>query len=148
MTTLKDQIKQDTIASMKAGDKPKLAVLRMLGAALKQKEVDERIELTDADSLTIINKMIKQRRDAIAQFETAKRQDLIDQEQFEVTILENYLPAQLSDDEIADAVKTEISNADAKSMQDMGKVMGALKTKLTGKADMGKVSKLVREMLS
>ncbi len=147
MTTLKDQIKQDTITTMKAGDKPKLGVLRMLSAALKQKEVDERIELEDGHVLAILNKMIKQRRDSISQFEKAARQDLIDQEKFEISILEIYLPEQMSNDEITAAVQAEIKTVGAETMKDIGKVMGPLKGKLAGKADMGKVSKIVRESL-
>ena len=146
--SLKDQIKQSTITAMKAKDKERLGTLRMLSAAIKQREVDERIELNDTDVLTVINKMIKQRRDSIKQFTDGGRQDLADVEIAELAILEEYLPEQLDEAAIADAVKAAISESGAESIKDMGKVMGILKPKLTGQADMGLVSKLVKEQLA
>lgn len=148
MSDLKKRIDQDTIAAMKAGEKENVAVLRMLKAALKQKEVDERIELNDANITAILNKMLKQRRDALQQFTDAGREDLAKQEQFEIDLLSDYLPAQMSDAEIETAVKAEISALGAAGMQDMGKVMGALKGKLDGKADMSKVSQCVKASLA
>ena len=147
MSDLKTRINEDTIAAMKAGEKDRVAVLRMLKAALKQKEVDERIELDNAAVIAILNKMLKQRRDSLSQFEKAGREDLANQEQFEIDLLNTYLPTQMNDAEITAAVKAAIIEINADSMKDMGKVMGYLKPKLAGKADMSKVNQIIRETL-
>jgi uncharacterized protein YqeY len=135
-------------AAMRARDSARLSAVRLLLAAMKQKEVDERIELDDAAVLGIVDKMIKQRRESIAQFEKAGRNDLADNEKFEITVLSGYLPQQLSEAEIAQEVAAAIAQTGAAGVKDMGKVMGVLKPKLAGKADMGKVSALVKSKLS
>jgi uncharacterized protein len=145
---LKDQITADMKDAMRAKDALRLGAIRMLLAAVKQKEVDERIESTDAIVVAIIEKSIKQRKDSIAQFTLAARQDLIDQETAELKVLEVYMPAQMSDDDIAAAVAQAKLETGAASAQDMGKLMGALKAKLAGKADMTKVSAAVKAALS
>ena len=145
---LKDQITEDMKTAMRAKDAPRLSSIRLLLAALKQREVDERIELTDTDVLAIIEKMIKQRRDSIEQFEKGARQDLADKEQFEITVLQGYMPAAMSAAEVDAAVTDAISSSGAKLMADMGKVMALLKPRLAGRADMGKVSALVKTKLS
>ncbi len=132
---------------MKSGDKRKLGVIRLLLAAIKQREVDERIELDDVQILAVLDKMVKQRRDSITQYEKAGRDELAEQEQFEIGVLQEYLPAALSEDEISDLVKQAIADANAESMRDMGKVMGQLKPKLQGRADMGAVSAMVKQLL-
>lgn len=146
--SLKTRINDDVKAAMRAGETRRRDTLRLLLAALKQREVDERKELADADVVAVIDKMIKQRRESIAQFEKGGRQDLADQEQFEVGVLQAYMPQALSDAEIAVAVAEAIAAAGAKAPSDMGKVMGVLKSKLAGRADMGKVSSLVKAKLS
>jgi len=133
---------------MRAKDSARLSTLRLLTAAMKQKEVDERIELDDAQVLAILEKMIKQRRESIAQFEKAARQDLVDKEKAEVAVLSAYLPQRLSDAEIQKAIETVISETGASGAKDMGKVMAALKTRLAGRADMGQVSNLAKSKLS
>ena len=135
-------------AAMRAKDSARLSAVRLLLAAMKQKEIDERIELDDAAVLGIVDKMIKQRRESIAQFEKAGRNDLADSEKFEIGVLSGYLPQQLSEAEIAQEVAAAISQTGAAGVKDMGKVMGLLKPKLAGKADMGKVSALVKSKLS
>ena len=145
---LKDQITADMKDAMRAKDSVRLGAIRMLLAAVKQKEVDERIEPTDALVTAIVEKSIKQRKDSIAQFTTAGRQDLIDQEQAELKVLEAYMPAQMSDAEIAAAVAQAKADTGAASAQDMGKLMGALKAQLAGKADMTKVSAAVKAVLA
>jgi uncharacterized protein len=145
---LKDQITADMKDAMRAKDTLRLGAIRMLLAAVKQKEVDERIEPTDAIVVAIIEKSIKQRKDSIAQFITANRQDLVDQEQAELKVLEVYMPAQMSDADIATAVAQTKADTGAATAQDMGKLMGALKAKLAGKADMTKVSAAVKAALS
>ncbi len=144
---LRLSIPDDMKAAMKSGDKRKLGVIRLLLAAIKQREVDERIELDDAQILAVLDKMVKQRRDSITQFEQAGRDELAEQEQFEIGVLQEYLPAALSEDEISDLVKQAIADATAESMRDMGKVMGQLKPKLQGRADMGAVSAMVKQLL-
>jgi len=133
---------------MRARDAPRLAAIRLLLAAMRQKEVDERVELTDTDVISIIEKMIKQRRDSIAQYEAGNRKDLADAERFEITVLAAYMPQALSDAEIAAAIAEAVQSSGAKAMSDMGKVMAALKPKLAGRADMGKVSALVKSKLA
>jgi len=133
---------------MRARDAARLSAVRLLLAAVKQKEVDERIELTDADVLSVIEKMLKQRRESIAQFEKAARKDLADVEKFEVSVLSAYLPQQLGDAEIQKEIQSVIAETGASGIKDMGKVMAALKPRLAGKADMAKVSGLVKGRLS
>ena len=135
-------------AAMRAKDAPRLGAIRLLLAAMKQKEIDERVELTDTDVISIIEKMIKQRRDSIAQYEAGNRKDLADAEKFEITVLAAYMPQALSDAEIAAAIAEAVQSSGAKAMSDMGKVMAVLKPRLAGKADMGKVSALVKSKLT
>ena len=146
--SLKQQITEDMKTAMRAKDTARLGAIRLLLAAMKQREVDERIELSDADVIAIIEKMVKQRRDSISQFEAAKRQELADAEKFEISVLQAYMPQQMTEDEVAAAVAEAIAGSGAKSPQEMGKVIGLLKPKLAGRADMGKVSALVKARLS
>lgn len=146
--TLKQQITEDMKTAMRAKETARLGAIRLLLSAMKQREVDERIELTDADIVAIIEKMLKQRRDSISQYEAAKRQDLADVEKFEVTVLQGYMPQQLSEAEINSAITDVIATTGAAGPQDMGKVMAAIKPKLAGRADMGKVSGLIKAQLS
>ena len=145
--SLKERIQEDMKAAMRAKDAARLSAVRLLLAALKQKEVDERVELADADVLGVIEKMVKQRRESIAQYEKAARTDLAAQEQFEIGVLQAYLPQQLGEAELAQAVAAALAEAGAASVKDMGKVMALLKPRLAGKADMGKVSALVKAKL-
>ena len=135
-------------AAMRARDSARLSAVRLLLAAVKQKEVDERVELDDAAVLGIVEKMLKQRRESIAQFEKAGRNDLAENEKFEVGVLSSYLPQQLSEAELEKEVAAAVAQSAAAGVKDMGKVMGVLKPKLAGKADMGKVSALVKSKLS
>jgi uncharacterized protein len=135
-------------AAMRAKDSARLSAIRLLLSGVKQKEVDERKELSDAEVTSVIEKMIKQRRESIAQFEQASRKDLADAEKFELEVLSAYLPKQMSDAEVAQAVDAAISEAKPSGVKDMGKVMALLKSRLAGKADMGKVSNLVKTKLS
>ena len=146
--SLKQQITEDMKTAMRARETARLGAIRLLLAAMKQREVDERIELSDADVVAIIEKMNKQRRDSISQYEAAGRQDLADVEKFEMSVLAAYMPQQLSEAEIATAVAEAIAATAAVSQQDMGKVMGVLKPKLAGRADMGKVSALIKAQLT
>jgi uncharacterized protein YqeY len=146
--TLRTRIQDDVKTAMKAKDAPRLSTLRLLTAAIKQREVDERIELDDAQVIAVIEKMIKQRRDSVAQYQAGGRQDLADQETFEIGVLSGYLPQQLSEAEIAAAVAAAIGESGAAGAADMGKVMGLLKGRLAGRADMGKVSAQVKRALS
>lgn len=146
--TLKDRINEDVKAAMRGGDAARRDALRLLLAALKQREVDERRDLADADVVAVIERMVKQRRESIAQFEKGGRQDLAKGEQFELAVLQAYLPQGLSDAEVEAAVAEAIAAAGAKSPSDMGKVMGALKGKLAGRADMARVSALVKARLA
>ena len=145
---LKSMITEDMKNAMRSKDINRLGTIRLLLAAIKQKEVDERIELTDTQVITIVEKMIKQRKDSISQFTTAKRQDLVDQETSELLLLETYLPAQLAEEEILAKVKQTIEASGAVGPQDMGKVISILKPELAGQADMGKVSAIVKAALS
>jgi uncharacterized protein YqeY len=145
---LKDRINDELKSAMRAGDAPRRDALRLLTAAVKQKEVDDRKALTDADVIAVIDKMIKQRRDSIAQFEKGGRTDLAQKEQFEIGVLEAYMPAAMSDAEIDAAIAAAIAESGAKAPSDMGKVMGPLKAKLAGRADMGKVSARVKAKLA
>ena len=145
--SLKEQISAEMKQAMRDKDAHKLGTIRLLMAAMKQKEVDERIEITDAHIIAIVEKMIKQRKDSIAQFQQAAREDLVANETQEMKVLELYLPAQLSEEEVIAAVKNAVSESGAIGPQDMGKVIGLLKPLLAGKADMGKVSGLVKAAL-
>ena len=146
--SLKQRITDDMKTAMRAKDTARLGAIRLLLAAMKQREVDERIELSDADVIAIIEKMNKQRRDSISQYEAAGRQELADVEKFEMSVLADYMPQQLGEDEITAAVAEAIAAIGAAGLQDMGKVMGVLKPKLAGRADMGKVSALIKVQLS
>jgi len=146
--TLRERVSEDMKAAMRARETERLSAIRLLLAAIKQREVDERIELTDADVVAVIEKMLKQRRDSISQFEAAQRHDLADKEKFEVQVLSAYMPQAMSVEELEQAVTEAIAAAGAKSAQDMGKVMAALKPKLAGRADMAKVSGLVKAKLA
>jgi len=146
--SLHERITEDMKAAMRAKDAARLSAIRLLLAAIKQREVDERIELDDAAVLGVIDKMIKQRRESIAQFEKAARKDLVDAEKAEIQLLSGYLPAQMGDAEIAQAVSAAIAESGASGVKDMGKVMALLKPRLAGKADMGKVSALVKTKLA
>ena len=148
MSDLKAQIIADMKTAMKAKDKAALKAVRMILGAIKQREVDERIELDDMQVLAVIQKMVKQRKDSISQFKEAGRTDLVDVEEAELVIINNYMPAQLSEAEIETAVDKAIADTGASSMQDMGKLMGVLKGQLDGKADMGAVSATIRAKLS
>ena len=146
--TLKDQITEDMKNAMRAKEVARLGAIRLLLAAIKQREVDERVVVDDAGVIAIVEKMIKQRKDSISQFEKAGRDDLVAIEVGEMAILQDYLPAQLSDAEVEAAVAAAVSSTGATGPQDMGKVIGALKAQLAGKADMGKVSALVKASLA
>lgn len=145
---LRIQLQDEMKAAMKSGDKRRLSTIRLILAAIKQREVDERIELDDAQVLLVLDKMVKQRRDSVEQFEKAGRTELADQEKFEIGIIQEYLPAQLSEDEISAMITEAITATGAESMKDMGKVMGMLKPKLQGRADMGAVGGLIKQNLS
>jgi uncharacterized protein YqeY len=144
---LKQQISEDLKAAMRAADAKRRDAIRLLQAAIKQREVDERIQLDDAAVVGVIEKMLKQRRDSIVQFEAAHRHDLADAEKYEMSVLQAYMPQALSDAEVEEAVSEAISGAGAKGQQDMGRVMAQLKSRLSGRADMGKVSSLVKTKL-
>jgi len=146
--SLKAQITEDMKTAMKAKEARRLSAIRLLLAAVKQREVDERKDLSDPEVAAVIEKMIKQRRDSISQFQAAGRQDLVDNETFELNLLSGYLPKQLTDAEIAKEVSSAIAQTGAKNAADMGKVMGLLKGKLAGRADMSKVSALVKTNLT
>jgi uncharacterized protein len=146
--TLKATITEDMKIAMRAKDTPRLGTIRLLQAAIKQREVDERIELNDSDITAVIEKMLKQRRDSIAAYESANRSDLADIEKYEVTILQSYLPQQLTEDEINTILNDVISTTQASGIKDMGKVMAAIKPLIAGKAEMGKVSGLIKLRLS
>ena len=145
--SLKGTITDDVKTAMKAGEKDRLKVLRLITAAIKQVEVDERKELADEDVLGILTKMVKQRRDSITQYTDGNRQDLADIEQAEIQIIETYLPEQLSEDDIGEIIDEAIASTGAEGMRDMGKVMGVVKSKVQGRADMGQVSGKVKARL-
>lgn len=146
--SLKQQISDDMKAAMRAKDTARLGTVRLVLAAIKQREVDERIELDDAAVTAVIDKMIKQRKDSISQFQAAGRDDLVAKEQAELAVLSGYMPAQLSEAEVAAEVQAAVAATGAAGPQDMGKVMGVLKGKLAGRADMTAVSALVKAALS
>ncbi|KJF87834.1 GatB/YqeY domain-containing protein [Photobacterium phosphoreum] len=142
--TLIERLKSEQIAAMKARNKPRLGAIRLVLAAIKQREVDEKIILSDDDVLVVLTKMVKQRRDSVAQYEAAGRQDLADIEHAEISVLAEFMPQPLSEDEISALLDDAIAATGAANMQDMGKVMGVLKPQIQGRADMGIVSKLVK----
>jgi len=145
--SLKSKITDDMKAAMKAREAERLSAIRLMLAAIKQIEVDERKDLSDPEVISVIERMIKQRRDSIAQFQAAGRKDLVDKESFELDLLSSYLPKQLSDDEIASEITAVLAQTGAQGPSSMGKVMGLLKGKLAGRADMAKVSALVKAKL-
>ncbi|HEV2321593.1 MAG TPA: GatB/YqeY domain-containing protein [Gammaproteobacteria bacterium] len=145
--SLKDQITSDMKEAMKAGAKERLAVIRLILAAVKQKEVDERITLDDAQLLAVLDKMLKQRRESVAQFLQGNRKDLADKEEAEIKVIQSYMPAQLSDAELDKLVAEAVAQSGAASVKDMGKVMGILKPQVTGKADMSAVSARIKAKL-
>ncbi|MEJ2567111.1 MAG: GatB/YqeY domain-containing protein [Gammaproteobacteria bacterium] len=145
---LKQRIESDMKEAMRAKDKDRLGTIRLVLAAIKQREVDERITLADTDILAVLDKMVKQRRDSIAQFQQAGRQELADKEAAEVKVIQEYLPAALSEDEVDTLIAEAIATSGAASPQDIGKIMALLKPQLQGRADMGLVSRKVKEKLS
>ena len=146
-SALKQRLTDDMKAAMREKDKPRLGTVRLVLAAIKQREVDERIELDDTQVLAVLDKMVKQRRDSVKQYEDAGRQELADQETYEIGVLQEYLPAALDDAELDALIKDAIANSGAASMQDMGKVMGVLKPQVQGRADMGAVSQKIKALL-
>ena len=144
---LKDKITDDMKAALRGGDKPRLGVIRLILAAVKQREVDERIQLDDIQVLAVLDKMLKQRRESIAQYEKGGRTDLVAQEQAEIATIQTYLPAQLSELELDGLIAGAIKSSGASSMKDMGKVMGLLKLQVQGRADMGAVSARIKAKL-
>ena len=146
--SLKARVTEDMKTAMRAKDAQRLSAIRLLLAAIKQREVDERKDMSDPDVMSVIEKMIKQRHDSIEQFQKGGRQDLVDVEQFELSVLRGYMPQALSDAEVVAAVSAVIQSSGAKGMADMGKIMAVLKAQLAGRADMGKVSALVKAKLS
>ena len=148
MASVKQRIQDDVKTAMRAMDKDRVSTLRMVLAAIKQREVDENIELDDVQTLAVLDKMVKQHRDSIAQFQQGGRADLVDKETRELAIVQSYLPTPLTDAEINEQLQQAIQETGAKSIQDMGKVMAVLKPKVQGRADMGRISGLVKEKLS
>jgi uncharacterized protein YqeY len=146
--TLKERITEDMKASMRSGDKDRLAGIRLVLAAIKQREVDERIQLDDTQVLAVLDKMIKQRRESITQFEAGSRADLVAKESAELAVLQSYLPTQLADAEVESLIRAAISSTGAASMKDMGKVMAAVKPQVQGRTDMGALSARVKGLLS
>jgi uncharacterized protein YqeY len=146
--SMKQQLTEDMKAAMKAGEKHKLGVIRLINAAIKQREVDERIELDDTAVIAVLDKMVKQRKDSVSQFEAANREDLAEIERAEIVVIEAYLPAKMGEAEIVAAIQAAIAETGASGPADMGKLMGALKPKLAGQADMGLVSVLVKRKLA
>jgi uncharacterized protein YqeY len=146
--SLKQRLTDDMKAAMKGGDKPRLDVIRLVNAAIKQREVDERITVDDGIVLAVLEKMLKQRRDSVTQYTAAGRQDLADQEIFEIGVIEAYLPAKMDDAELAALVDAAVAESGAAGPKDMGKVMGLAKAKAAGRADMGKVSELIKANLA
>ncbi len=145
--TLIERLRDEQKAAMKAKDKPRLGTIRLVMAAIKQREVDEQMPLTDENLIAILTKMVKQRRDSVAQYTEAGRQDLADVELAEISVLDEFMPQPLTDDEVAALLDEAIAATGAASMQDMGKLMGVLKPQVQGRADMGKVSQLVKAKL-
>jgi uncharacterized protein YqeY len=148
MAALKDRITEEMKNAMRAGEKERLATIRLILSAIKQREVDERIQLDDSQVLAVVEKMVKQRKESIAQFEAGGRADLVAKEQAEMTVLQTYLPAQMSDAEIDALIAEAVASTGAASIKDMGKVMAAVKAKAQGRADMGAVSARIKQKLS
>ncbi len=148
MSETRQRILDDIKAAMKAGDKPRLATLRLMSAAIKQIEVDQRIELDEPTTISVLDKMLKQRRESIAQYEKANRDDLIAVEKSELELIQEYMPAALSEDEIASIIEEAVASSGASSIKDMGKVMGIVKPALQGKADMAAVSQSIKQRLN
>ena len=148
MSELKKQIQDAVIHAMKSGEKKRLAIIRLMTSSMKQIEVDERIELDDARIIAILDKMVKQRRESISQFKTAKRDDLVKQENFEIDIIQEFLPQALSEEEVDSIVNLAIEQTSASSIKDMGKVMGLVKPQIIGRADMGEVSGRIKSLLT
>lgn len=146
--SLKQQLTEDMKAAMKGGDKHSLGVIRLINAAIKQREVDERIELDDAAVIAVLDKMVKQRKDSVTQYEAANREDLAAVERDEIVVIERYVPAKMGEAEIQAAIAAAVAETGASSAADIGKLMGVLKPKLAGQADMGLVSKLVKQALA
>ncbi|ALN83801.1 GatB/YqeY domain-containing protein [Lysobacter capsici] len=146
--SLKQRLTEDMKAAMKSGDKHSLGVIRLMNAALKQKEVDERIELDDVAVIAILDKMVKQRRDSVSQFEAAAREDLAQVEREEIVVIERYLPAKMGEAEVLAVIEATIAEVGATGPADLGKLMGPLKAKLAGKADMGQASALAKKRLA
>jgi len=146
--SLKQQLTDDMKAAMKAGEKHRLGVIRLINAAIKQREVDERIELDDAAVLAVLEKMVKQRKDSVSQFEAANREDLAAIERAELVVIDTYLPAKLGEAEILAAIEAAVAETGATGPADMGKLMGVLKPRLAGQADMGQVSVLIKKKLA
>jgi uncharacterized protein len=148
VSQLKQRIQEDVTTAMRARDKPRLSALRLVSAAIKQLEVDSRAQLDDPDVLRVLEKMLKQRRDSLRQFSDAGRQDLADQESYEIAIIETYMPEALSEGELEALIDAAIAETGAGCMRDMGKVMGLLKSRIQGRADLGAVSASVKEKLN
>ena len=144
---LKQRLVEDMKTAMKAGEKRRLGVIRLINAAIKQREVDERIELDDIQVLAVLDKMLKQRRDSITQYEAAKREDLAEQERYEIGVCQEYLPTALTPEEIVALIEAAVATSGAASLKDMGKVMALLKPQVQGRADVGAVSALVKQRL-
>ena len=148
MSELKKQIQASVISAMKAGEKKRLAIIRLMTSAMKQIEIDERIELDDQRIIVILDKMVKQRRESISQFKTAGRDDLVKQESFEIDIIQEFLPQALGEEEVDEIINQAIEQTSASSIKDMGKVMGMVKPQIVGRADMGEVSGRIKSLLS
>lgn len=146
--SLKAQISEDMKTAMRAKDSTRLGTIRLLQSAIKQREVDERIELADGDVIAVIEKMLKQRRDSIAAYESANRKDLADVEKFEISVLQTYLPQQLTEDELNAILEKVVAETGASGIKDMSKVMAAIKPMVVGRADMGKISGLIKTRLA
>ena len=146
--SMKQQLTEDMKAAMKGGEKHKLGVIRLINAAIKQKEVDERIELDDTAVIAVLDKMVKQRKDSVSQYEAANREDLAEIERAEIVVIEAYLPAKMGEAEIVAAIQAAIAETGASGPADMGKLMGVLKPRLAGQADMGQVSALIKKKLA
>ena len=146
--SLKAQLTEDMKTAMKSGDKERLGVIRLINAAIKQREVDERIQLDDTQVLSVLEKMLKQRRDSVSQFQAAGRTDLADKETFEIGVIQSYLPAQLTAQEVDAAIGAAIGEAAATGPKDMGKVMGLVRPKVAGKTDMGRLSEIIKSKLA
>ena len=148
MSETRQRILDDIKAAMKSGEKIRLGTLRLLSAAIKQREVDERIELDEENTIALLDKLLKQRRESIAQYSKAGRDDLVEVEQREAELIQTYLPAQLADDEITQIIDAAIAQSGAASVKDMGKVMGLVKPQMQGRADMGSVSQVIKARLN